>query len=355
MQGVLQVTVKFKKVLVTCVLALNCSCSSTTVEFNKDDLVKVQKLLGASLCKGELNIQEGSRIGSFLFVGNQKFGCTVWRNINANVIAVSGWIAINGHELPIVYYVRPPRPGSEMPSSPNVYIYLIGGPGGHIAPVPYDDAFIDILQVGDVLVKFPYSGTAHLSHYPDADLNRAVAQVTSFIEDIKRRSPKTELTLIGESLGGVIVEAALERPAPRQQIKKAILVNPLMFSPDEAIENFALNLGYDLEKSDNYQVRNEGDGGKIEWAGLPSADLFVAFFPVDQRRINLLERLSHTKEVPHLIIFGGSDDIIGKSYLENTDPPIKHNWVSIKNMTHRRQEEFDKEISETISEYIISM
>jgi predicted alpha/beta hydrolase family esterase len=231
------------------------------------------------------------------------------------VTVFSGSVTVDKSKLPIVGFYDSRDLASSVPR--RIVVEVIGGPGMDISPGLNDYLPLLLVERGVFVVRIGYTGTRHGSSFPDPDLDNAASQVRSYANKIRHLHPQGKVVLLGDSLGGMI-SAKAAGDLPSAALDGLALVLPLVFSGDEATQNF----------KDMFSARNEHPHASNPirlirsphdpWSAgrvvtVPSVDLFSGFFPDAGRHRSLETYLAETKGLKKILAFGENDDRTGNA------------------------------------------
>lgn len=217
----------------------------------------------------------GSYHLSEILVGQREDACTRWTGGPSGAIAGTGTVRLGKAGLPLVVYQHKAT-GTAFDA---IYVRGVGGPGESIAPAEGDRRYLDLLGTHDLLVSIGYTGTRYRTLYPKPDYQAACEDVAAYLDGLRVRNPDARLIVIGESLGGQIVAGALHRTS---HVDAVVLVNPMMFSPEQARRNFAGVLRHTYDHDTKVSVRRLASRDERWVDGHRTSeytiDLFRAFF-----------------------------------------------------------------------------
>lgn len=274
-------------------------------------------LLGLNGCDYSKSYANGQPSGAVAMVGNPEIDCATWRLSKApDVTVFSGSVTIDGAKLPIVAFYDRRDLGPSIPR--RIVVEVIGGPGSDISPGLNDDLPLFLVERGVLVVRIGYTGTRHGSSFPGPDLDNAASQIRSYATKLRHLHPHGKIVLLGESLGGPISAKAAGELAPATKLDGLALVIPLVFSGDDARENFKALLSARNEQPHASPLlrlikspRDPWSSGKV--TSVPSLDLLSGFFPEGARHRNLESYLAETKGLKKILAFGETDDRTGNA------------------------------------------
>jgi len=200
-------------------------------------------------------------------------------------------------------------------SAQTIYIRVGGGPGG-VNITRQLDAIIDYFE-GDYLIDFYYTGHGFNTVHPNPSFDIAVAQLETFLEQLRTRNPASKIVVVGESLGAVLSLEALKDSKEMSRGAKPVADKLVLLSPPfgkldrvkELLEE--LQIAHGVEGTNYlYRLRDAGqnynDYGDL--AELDGIDVFQTFYPEWQGTKNLAERVSNlNRSLPILVIYGDAD------------------------------------------------
>ena len=287
-------------------------------------------------------------------VGNPRVSCAEWREPFSGITSYARWITSNGAKLPIVIYRRN---GNKDGGKPSIFLRIVGGPGGSIAPSQYDKPYVDILEPGDVLISLGYTGTQYGSMYPNSDFDAACRELAAYSKALRMRNPGSRIVVIGEGLGGMLGAAALgeQYGAIADDV---VLVSPLLFSPAEANQNFSDVLAHRYANDRKIGVRLIDRPGmpwrEGRWSSVQTIDLFARFFPKTAMNMDLSDWIQRLAPRPILIIYGSRDDVIGTAKIPALRRFPQVQVVEIEQLGHRfASADFDR-VSAELARYLNS-
>ena len=274
-------------------------------------------LLGLNGCDYSKSYANGQPSGAVVMVGNPEIDCATWRLSKApDVTVFSGSVTIDGAKLPIVAFFDRRDLGPSIPR--RIVVEVIGGPGSDISPGLNDDLPLLLVERGVLVVRIGYTGTRHGSSFPGPDLDNAAFQIRSYATKLRRLHPQAKVVLLGESLGGMISAKAAGELGPAAKLDGLALAIPLVFSGDEARQNFKALLSARNEQPHASPplrlIKSPRDpwlSGKV--TSVPSLDLLNGFFPDAARHRNLESYLAETKGLKKILAFGETDDRTGNA------------------------------------------
>jgi len=286
---------------------------------------------------------------SELLVGRREQDCARWIHGIPGFVAIAGTVRPSGVPLPAVVYGR----RSSDAAATAIFVKVVGGPGGSIAPDTGDRRYLDLLGPNDFLVNIGYTGTRYRTLYPKPDFKTACTEVSAYLVELRRRNPDAKLVIIGESLGGPIVAGALQIS---RDVDAVILVSPMMFSPFEGNDNFVSVLKHGYRNDTKIAVRKLADQAQPwsdgHWSSEYSIDLFAAFFEKTEMNVDLRLRLAGFKIPPMLIVFGGADDVIGRTKLADLSSLPGLTLFEVSGMKHTVDPPFAGQVTSAIRRFL---
>lgn len=288
-------------------------------------LDEIGRRLGLDPCDYSASRHAGVPIDAVALVEAPGSGCVVWDSSSAvGINSFLGSMDVDGIRIPVIGYANK----QSEPIAPSVLILdLVGGPAGDISPGLNDSIQEALVQRGALVVKPAYSGTRHRSHYPAPDLDHAVQEVVEIIRKLRRANPHSRLIVMGESLGGYIAAKAISS-RDDLSVDGLALVVPLVYSPNQASENFErlarasgqqftpLWIRQDPSRAAAQPMDGSTKRSVSEYTAVSSMDLFEAYFPPEARTTGLLTYLTGKHRPPTLIAYGASDQRVGIEVLQ---------------------------------------
>lgn len=286
-------------------------------------------LLGLNPCDYSKSYANGEPSGAIAMVGNPEVDCATWRLSEATDVTVfSGSVTVNESRLPIVAFYDSRDLVHSIPR--RIVVEVIGGPGMDISPGLNDYLPLLLVERGVLVVRVGYTGTRHGSSFPGPDLENAAYQVRSYVSKLRQLHPQGKIVLLGDSLGGMI-SAKAAGDLPSATLDGLALILPLVFSADDAAQNFNDIFSARNEKprvSEPIRIikspQNPWPAGRV--ATVPGIDLFRSFFPQAARHRNLESYLAKTVGVKKMLAFGDIDERTGNSGVAS----IRNNILNIE-------------------------
>jgi len=310
------------------------------------------RLLAAQPCDYERSWHVEDRTYAGLVLDAPSISCNVWPSKDRAQLVFSSKTIIGGEVLPIVAYL----PANLLKHSAirRLVVYVIGGPGGDVAPGLNDHLPSRLATSGDVVVKIGYSGTRYGSRYPKPDFDVAVSQVRSYVYRLRALNPSAQIVLLGESLGGQIAVKAATEPSLKRVISAIILIHPLAFSPDKALKNFKNLADTGHHKDPELQVRQVGEKRSVpgQYVNIKSQDLFGSFFAPREKAVGLDAYLDGVRGVKVLIAYGDTDKKTGVDQIrELASKENRITLLALPNTSHVVEEAHAEQISLAISHW----
>ena len=277
-------------------------------------MVPLARLFGLSACDYAKAWYVEDRAYAGLNIDNPAISCSVWPTRDRQQIAFAGRIAQGGASLPAVGYVSRTVMSGEAPRG--IVLYVIGGPGGDIAPGLNDMLPEELVRRGYAVIKVGYSGTHYGSAYPKPDFDIAAGQVRAYLQTLAKLQPAIPVTMIGESLGAQIAEAALTADVVRY-VRSVALVHPLLFSPAAALRNFSDKVGVSDASDSVMTIRSTGGPSAASDASTSANTLrrFAAFYPAEAQDRTLEHYIATNAAAPTMLAYGDADTRIGVGLL----------------------------------------
>ncbi|MES3107350.1 alpha/beta fold hydrolase [Sphingomonas aurantiaca] len=249
----------------------------------------------------------------------------VWDSSStAKINSFLGSMNVDGIRVPVIAYAKK----LFRPITPSVLVLdLVGGPAGDISPGLNDSMQEALAQRGAIVVKPAYAGTRHRSRYPAPDLDGAVREVVEIVRQLRRANPHSRLIVMGESLGGYIAAKAVSSQDDIP-VDGLSLIVPLVYSPDQAIENFRRLARVSGKQFTPLWIRSDPSRSPVqpvdrstrlrvsEYRAVSSMDLFEGYFPPEARTTGLLAYLTGKTRPPTLIAYGATDERVGIEALQ---------------------------------------
>jgi pimeloyl-ACP methyl ester carboxylesterase len=327
----------FRCVLAALALGVIASCGS--IDSNADNAIDraIEKVSGANPCNGPKVVRRDFAL-SAVFVNDAKLACTRWVDAMPGFVVSSGKVSVHDRMMPIVIHRRIGcSPDASTSSARRIFVRIVGGPGGDIAPNDYDLPYAATLGEDDLMISVGYTGTRYGTWFPKADFKTAAREVALYTSRLHAQNPKAEIVLMGLSLGGPIAVAALS-PSNGGYASKLILVAPLLWSAEEAEQNFATALRHDYEHDVKLPVDVLGVGANGDVSStrkqVNTIDLFSHFFDSSERETDLPMRLAVAGTRPTLIVYGRADRVIGLQRLMLLDKRAEIELRPIVGMAH---------------------
>ena len=286
-----------------------------------------------------MNIALPSLMYSAISIANPLSLCNEWMGVLRGINITNGAINLDGNALPAVMYSSTYFMADESNLIGTIYIKVVGGPGGVIAPQEDDIIYTRLLGGRDILISIGYTGTLYGTRFPNPDFKLACEDIATYTKIIRARNPFAKIILIGESLGGVIATQALRAPFDGVA-DKLILVGPLLYSPHEAEYNFAHNFHLSPETDSKLNVRILSgpslnfDAG--DFKSVYTFDLVKHLFERDEEDTELSARLRDVCSLRRvLLIYGDKDNVIGIEKIKRDRGDECVSYVRIEGMGHR--------------------
>lgn len=203
-----------------------------------------------------------------------------------------------------------------------IIVRLSGGPGG--IPIGSASDFVIPLSKNDILIDFLYTGSGTNLIYPAPNFGTAVSQVRSFIIDIRRRNPKAQIVLFGESLGAVIAAASIDKSAIKDKspvVDQVVLLSPVTISMQEFID-FWEDLSPTTEAENLFSIYRVLESEKDDWSTrkivrMNRIEVLKNFFEVQELDNSLKQRtdnIFHTTDI--LLLYGENDPLVAAKDIE---------------------------------------
>jgi len=281
--------------------------------------------LGLNPCDYSVPRRAGRPINAVALVEAPGSGCVVWDSSStAKINSFLGSMNVDGIRVPVIAYAKK----LFRPITPSVLVLdLVGGPAGDISPGLNDSMQEALAQRGAIVVKPAYAGTRHRSRYPAPDLDGAVREVVEIVRQLRRANPHSRLIVMGESLGGYIAAKAVSSQDDIP-VDGLSLIVPLVYSPDQAIENFRRLARVSGKQFTPLWIRSDPSRSPVqpvdrstrlrvsEYRAVSSMDLFEGYFPPEARTTGLLAYLTGKTRPPTLIAYGATDERVGIEALQ---------------------------------------
>lgn len=267
------------------------------------------KLLGLSTCDYTKSWYVEDRAYAALNVGNPSISCSLWPTPDRQQFAFAGSVDLGASAIPVVGYLSREVLAGQAPQA--IAVYMVGGPGGDIAPGLNDTLPAELSRRGYAVIKLGYSGTSSGSAFPNPDFDVAADQLRAYVVRLGKRHPTMPVVLIGESLGAQVVERTLSMDLT-PGVRGVALVHPLLFSPAAALRNFA-RIGV-TEKTDQVMTIRSTNRVGVPRRSSTSANTrsrFGSFFPASAQHLDLTHYLAGSAHVPTLLAYGEADTRIG--------------------------------------------
>jgi pimeloyl-ACP methyl ester carboxylesterase len=321
------------------------------------DVARVSRSLRLEPCDHGRTSLRRTFDGASAAVGNPSIGCTLWaRAETPEIIVFAGAVEVAEAKLPVVVYFssRHLRSGS----TDSLVIDVVGGPGGDISPGLNDGIPLALARSGVVVAKIGYTGTRHGTIFPRPNLDIATEQVLGFAKSVRAENPGRKLVLLGESLGALIVARAAAS-TNRLAIDGLALVAPLLFTPDEAMSNFARIRRPGQSPGVGGLTVRTIESARAPWTSgrlvtVPSEALFSRFFPAESRGRDLGAYLRQAGNVKTLMAFGDNDKIIGLSKLGDASlnaPNIRQ--LRLREVPHMMNSHSATQVSDEMLDYLL--
>ena len=276
-----------------------------------DFMLPAAGLFGLVSCDYAKSWYMQDRTYASLNVGTPSISCSVWPTQDRQQLAFAGMIDKGGVSIPVVGYASEEVMAGRAPRA--MAVYMVGGPGGDIAPGLNDTLPAELVRHGYAVIKLGYSGTRYGSSYPQPDFDIAARQLATYLKWMAKAHPELRTVVIGESLGAQIAEHALV-PDVARGLHGIALVHPLMFSPAAALQNFKERIGVS-EATDVVMTITTNDGSKdktgIRSISATTLSRFRSFFPLNKLNTDLADYIVGNAPVPTLLAYGTADTRIG--------------------------------------------
>lgn len=272
------------------------------------------RLFGLAPCDHAKSWYAEDRAYAGLNIGNPAISCSAWPTPDRRQLAFAGRIDRDGLSMPVVGYASREVMAGQRPRA--VAVYMVGGPGGDIAPGLNDTLPAELVRRGYAVIKLGYSGTRYGSVYPDPDFEVAARQLAAYLRLLATLQPAIPRVVVGESLGAQIVERALT-PDVAAGVSGIALVHPLLFSPAAALRNFKDRIGVSDASDPIMTIQSTGRPGTPadSVARANSLRRFASFYPPDALNKDLEHYLAGGAAVPTLLAYGDADTRIGVGLL----------------------------------------
>lgn len=287
-------------------------------------LEPIGKRLSLNPCDYSASRRAGEPADAVALVEAPGSGCVVWDSSSAiGINSFLGSIDANGARIPVIAYAKDPATPS---ASAVIVLDLVGGPAGDISPGLNDSLQEALAKRGAIVMKPAYAGTRHRSRFPAPNLDAAVQEIVEIIEKLRKANRHAKLIVMGESLGGYIAAKAMFEHRSLS-VDGLALVLPLVYSPNQALENFAelaraagqaigpLWILPDRPNREWQSMSGSTRHSPTKYTAVPTVELFRTFFPAQARNTGLLTYMTGKNLPPTVIAYGSADQRVGNEVL----------------------------------------
>lgn len=316
-----------------------------------------KSITGGDFCSSSDTTIEEVMTHTTLNVSASPPRCAIWPESIPGVVMASGKIFLAGIDVPLIVYLKKAKTSAEFSPPERIFIRVAGGPGLPIGPYGFESLYMNGIGPHDIMIAIGYAGTFHGSRYPNENVTLATAQIAELVKLLRSRMKMSKIYMIGESLGGPISVAALEKIDLNYDMG-LILIVPMIDSPIQQLKYIRKNVK-ELYPSRPYtsvkiiRYRN-GKLKNSDTKQVDGVDLFETFFPKAEMNVTLDERLTRARIADRslLVIFGSEDHILEPSGVHKFIKRHPGSSVLINGVSHGMTEKNARHVTKEIARFV---